>query len=36
VVRERYSQSVVAPLVWDLVVGEEAAQDSRTPTMERA
>ena len=36
VVRERYSQSVVAPLVWDLVVGEEAAQDSRTPTMGRA
>jgi glycosyltransferase involved in cell wall biosynthesis len=36
VVRERYSQTVVAPLVWDLVAGEEAEQVSRAPTMERA
>jgi glycosyltransferase involved in cell wall biosynthesis len=35
-VRERYSQSVIAPLVWDLVAGDPAAQERRAPAMERA
>ncbi len=35
-VRERYSQSVIAPLVWDLVAGDPAERERRAPVMESA
>jgi glycosyltransferase involved in cell wall biosynthesis len=35
VVRERYAQSVVAPLVWDLVAGDPAGKNVPEPKMER-
>jgi glycosyltransferase involved in cell wall biosynthesis len=35
VVRERYAQSVVARLVWDLVTDDPAEQNGRMPRMER-
>jgi hypothetical protein len=35
VVRERYAQSVVAGLVWDLVTDGPAEQNGPAPRMER-